>query len=318
VSDRTPTEQLWDQLDRPFEPASAVEAFSGMHPGDARHLVDLGFATSSEVDGMLDRMGETLRSLSIATTSSPTRTTGEIRGPVLWSETIAARSASPGAGDVYICISPVKAYDTEENRVLVHALLRIRDAARTADPAAHPSGPEDLLRRARHNGTRAIRALEHRTLASVSRDRPDGRAMRRARSGSKARSYRSAVAVIERAHEPITGEEVLEFCDDHTARQHKLLLVLVERLRELGHEDVRHVRVEDGTLRAGPLHYLHQHRSTNDGLYGIMLGNLLLDVPDGRDPVEAEAALIARAHGHPALVVQTWADVERAIRLAQL
>lgn len=315
------TEELWARLARPFDPIGALEAFSGMVPSAAHHLVDLRFITSAEVDAMLDRMHETLRALAIATTSSPTRSVGEVRGPVLWSETVAARAASPGAHDVYICSSPVKAYDTEENRVLVHALLRVRDAARTADPAIHPTGPEEELRRARHNGTRAIRALEHRTLASVSKTRPDGRAMRKARSGAKARSYRSAVAVLARAAEPVSADEVLEHCDEHTQRQHGIVLALLDRLQSGGRVGAAHLRVENGTLRAGPLRYVHRHRADAEGVYGIMLGNLLLDAPDDTgdfDPVGAEIALFERSAGRPSLVVHSATDIERAIRLTQL
>src|SRR5262249_45050838 len=159
--------------------------------------------TSREADQLLDRMHEIVRSLAVATTSSPTRSIGEVRGPVLWSETAAARASSPGAGDVYICASPVKAYDTDENQVLVDALGVIRNAARAADPTGHSHGHDELIRRARYNGTRAIRALEHRTLASMRPRRPTARAVQKARTGLRARNYRSAVAVIERGADPL-------------------------------------------------------------------------------------------------------------------
>jgi hypothetical protein len=197
----------------------------------------------------------------------------------------------------------------------------VRDAARTADPAVHPSGLEEELRRARYNGTRAIRALEHRTLASVSKGRPDGRALRKARSGAKARSYRSAIAVLERARDPVSVEEVLSHCDDHTRRQHSIILVLLDRMRSIGRPDTGHLRVENGTLRAGPLRYVQRHRADRKGLYGILLGNLLLDAPATSgdvDPVDAEIALFERSAGGPSLVVQSRTDIERAIRLARL
>ena len=109
-----------------------------------------------------------------------------------------------GAGNVFICASPAKAYDTDENQVLVHALGAIRDAARAADPTGHSHGDDDVIRHARYNGTRAIRALDHRTLASVRhrRARPRGR-MQKARAGMRARNYRTAVAVIERRADPV-------------------------------------------------------------------------------------------------------------------
>jgi len=308
-------------LVRPFHPAGALEALTGIAPASAHHLVDLAFVTSPEVDALLDRMHETLRGLSIATASTPVRSVGEVRGPILWSETIAARSASPGAHDVYICVSPVKAYDTDENRVLVSALARVRDAARAADPTVHHDDPDDVLRRARHNGTRAIRALEHRTLASVSRAKTSGRSMQKARSGSKARSYRTAVAVLDHCATPITSDDVSALCDDQTVRQHQLVLDLLDRMVKHGHPDAGQLRVHDGTLRAGPLRYLHHHRAEADGVFGVLLGDLLLDAADpteGRDTVQAEIDLVHRAHGHPALVVEHANDIERAFRLARI
>src|SRR5688572_17819644 len=124
------TIELWYRLARPFDAVSAVEALTALYPTTARQLVGMCLATSREADALLDRMHEIVRSLSIATTTVPVRHEGEVRGPILWSETVAARSASPGAGNVFVCASPVKAYDTDQNRVLRFALSRVRDAAR--------------------------------------------------------------------------------------------------------------------------------------------------------------------------------------------
>jgi hypothetical protein len=266
-------------------------------------------------------MNEIVRSLSIATTTKPIRSVGEVRGPVMWSETLAARSASPGAGEVFICAAPSRAYDTEENRVLVHALLKIRDAARDADVGGGSSAePDDAVRLARHNGARAIRSLEHRTLASVAKTRPDGRGMRKARSGAKAKSYKAAVSVLERAAEPIGPDIVVRHSDDHTRRQHGLLLALQDRFVAANLAPPE-IRVESGTLRAGPLRYLHRHRAESNGLYGVLLGDLLVDVPGAEgvsDPLEAEVALGARSQGHPSLMVLKPSDVDRAFDIARL
>jgi hypothetical protein len=308
------TVELWHRLVRPFDAASAVEALTGLHSSNARQLVGVHLATSHEADVLLDRMHETVRSLSIATTSSPMRCEGEVRGPILWSETIAARSASPGAGNAFVCASTSKAYDTEENRVLRFALSRLRDAARDADPTGHSHGSDDVVRRARFNGTRAIRALEHRTLASVSKARPNGRAIQKARTGSRARSYRPAVALLERSFEPLSADVVAERCDDHTRRQHGLLLALADRLR-LGP-----FHVTGQWLENGPLRYVHKQRAEDDGMYGVLLRNLLLDVPDpmnGIDRFKAERNLNERAHDHPVLIVTGPEDVDRAIRLTR-
>jgi hypothetical protein len=313
------TAELWTRLHRPFSPAGAVEAMTGLSPMTSRQLVGIALATSAEADHLLSHMNEIVRSLAIATTTKPIRSVGEVRGPIMWSETLAARSASPGAGEVFICAAPQKAYDTEENRVLVHALLKIRDAARDADVSGQQSWePDDAVRLARHNGSRAIRSLEHRTLASVAKTRPTGRGMSKARSGAKARSYKAAVAVLERASEPISPQIVVDHSDDHTRRQHGLLLALQDRF-VAAHLAPMEIRVESGTLRAGPLRYLHRHRADSDGLYGVLLGNLLVDVPGAEgvsDPLAAEAALGARSFGHPSLMVLRPSDVDRAFELA--
>jgi hypothetical protein len=305
------TIELWHRLVRPFDPAAGVEALTGLQPNTARQVVGIGLATSAQADHLLDQMHETVRSLAIATTDSPSRCEGEIRGPVLWSETMAARAASPGAANVFICSSPVKAYDTAENQVLRYALTRLKNASRDASLPGNSHAEDDMVRRARFNGTRAIRSLEHRTLAGVSNVRPTGRTMQKTRIGNRARTYRPAVSLLEFAQEPVDAETVAEYCDDHTRRQHGLLLAISDRL-SLGP-----FRVEGQALANKGLRYVHRHRS-DDGMYGVLLRNLLLDVPDpanGVDAARAEQNLIARSHNHPVLIVQKPEDIERAIRL---
>jgi hypothetical protein len=273
-----PTTELWARLARPFDPTGAVEALTGLHPTAARQLVGARLATSREADQLLDRMHVIVRSLAVATKSSPIRTKGEVRGPVLWSETAAARASSPGASDVFICASPMKAYDTDENQVLVHALTAIRDAAHAADPTGHSHGHDELVRRARHNGKRATRALEHRTLASIRPQRPTPRALQKARTGLRARNYRPAVAVIERSVDPLDANDVVERCDEQTQRQHALVLALADRLGE------QTVRVEAGTLRAGALRFVPAHRAETGMAHGIVLGDLVLGDLDAEQP----------------------------------
>jgi len=308
------TIELWSRLVQPFDAASALEAMSGLPGTAARQIVGMRIATSREADAMLDQMHEIVRSLAIATTSSPSRCEGEVRGPVLWSETVAARSASPGAGNVYICASPVKAYDTEQNRVLRYALTRLRNAARDADPTGHSRGDDDAIRRARFNGTRAIRSLEHRTLAAVSSVRPGGRAVQKARVGTRARSYRPAVAFLDHAQSPMTAEDVADQCDDHARRQHGLVLAIADQL------GLGPFHVVGQTIVNRGLRYVHRQRAGTDGIYGVLLGDMVLDVPDpenGIDKARAEQELAERAHDRPAMIVVGPADVDTAIRLTR-
>ncbi len=78
--------------------------------------------------------------MAIATTDKPERCYGELRGPVLWSETMSARSASAGDPGMFVCATTTKAYDTDENRVLKAALDVIRRAGADADHGRRAAG----------------------------------------------------------------------------------------------------------------------------------------------------------------------------------
>ena len=305
------TAALWRRLDRPLDSAHALEALLGIPHATARYLVSVRLATCRETDNLLDRMHEIVRSLAIATTVSPVRTAGDIRGPVLWSETVAARSASPGANGVFVCASPSKAYDTDENKVLVHALTKIRDTARGFERATIVRSDDPSLRRARHNVVKAIRFLEHRTLVGVPRERPKGRAIQKARQGSKARTYRLAVEMLERAAEPVEPDEATALGDPHSDRQHQLVVDLADAV------GVSHLRIERSSLRAGPIRYIPRARARPDGLHGVLLDEVLVDVtPDSVGMIEAERELEERAGARAFVLIRSGDDLGRALRLA--
>lgn len=267
---------MWARLARPVDPIEAADVLVGLHPANARQLLAVALASSPEADRLLDEVPTTLRSLQVSTTSRMVRCDGEVRGPVSWSATMAARSASPGAGGVYICSTPVRAYDTDENRVLVHALGRILRAARAAEPLA--PGPHiprsDDLRRAIHNGDRARRALEHRSLQSVTYGPINGRMVHKARTGTKAAVYRSAVNLVQRSWAKVGAGDLAPFVDDHTAEEHLVAAELADWLERRGELD-HHLRIVDGALVGGRFGYGHRLRST--GGPGVALSGPLLD-----------------------------------------
>jgi hypothetical protein len=80
------------------------------------------------------------------------------------------------------------------------------------------------------------------------------------------------------------------------------------------------IRVESGALLAGPLSYVHPRRlGARDRLHGILLGDVLLDVPERlRDPRRdrEQAALESRADGRHAVVVLDPREVPRAVDVA--
>lgn len=250
-----PTELLLSRLARPYDPARAVVALTGVSLRVARQIVGLAVATSVEAEALLDAMPQIVRSLAIATTDRPERCYGELRGPVMWSETMSARSASAGDPGLFVCATTTKAYDTVENRVLKAALAAVERAgsdATTATPTADEALSEDV-RRARHNGLRARHLLEHRTLSGVPVTRVTSRALQRTRSGSRRSTYGPAIRLVQAAAAPIEAIHLRRWLDDDERARHALLAEALLQQDAAGH---RHpIRTSHGTLVAGDLRY---------------------------------------------------------------
>lgn len=255
----TGLQRLWRRLALPVDPVVAADALVGLPPANARVLLAVALAASPEADQLVEGIPGLLRSLAVSTTASPVRCDGEIRGPVLWSETMAARSASPGAGGVFICSSPVKAYDTDENRVLVASFHRLHRAAMAAEIELDgpPAPSEADLRRARHNGERIRRALEHRSLQAVTRVRPSGRMLQKARTGTKAGVFRVAVSLLQRSWAEVGAEDLEPFVDAETREEHARAADVLDQLHA---EDrlTERLRIVDGEVQSGPFTYRHR------------------------------------------------------------
>lgn len=313
------TTQLWARLRRPFDVVEIVDALLGLSPNMARQLAGTMMATSAEAEALLERMPHVLRSLANSVSDSPEECRGEIRGPVLWAETTAARASSAGAQDVFVCATPQRAYDIEENRVLVAALVAIRDAGRGVDSVSAQAYDDETLRRARHNGIRAMRYLEHRTLSNVKRDKPDKRGVRRVRTGNRKQTYGPALDLLDRLADPLSAEDVRPFCDRRTRAQHALIMALVEGLEDRG-AVVPPFRAFEGVLFAGPIRYHHPRQlGDTSSLHGVLVDDVLVDVPErirDRNRARAEAGLYARSGGRQTVAVLGPEDVDRAIELA--
>jgi hypothetical protein len=309
---------LWSRLSRPFNVISTVSVLTGLSRPAVGELVGSVIATSPEAERLLDVFPRTIRSLATSMGTQAERCIGALRGPVLWSETLAARASSFGDPDLYICATPSRAYDIDENRVLVAALLAVRDAAQ--DAVEHAGGrqryQDRAVQAAIRNGNDAARFAEHPSLARVSRQKPSPRALKRTRSGKKKTSYEPAVQMLERAADPLSLDQVRDVCDRRTRAQHLLLMRLVHRLEVLGGR-LPAFRAEQSSLYAGPVQYHHPRRANErGGLAGIVVGQLLIDVPDrlgDQDRASAAAALAARAGGRASLVVVDDDDVELAV-----
>lgn len=316
---QSPTHDLWSMLRRPFDLAEVVDAALGLPEATVDQLIGSRLATCPESERLLHRMPVISRALATTVSSRPERCVGELRGPVLWSETTAARGASAGAPDVYVCSVPRRDYDLEENRVLVAALVAIRDAGRAADLLPADAYDDETLRHARSNGHRATRWLQSAQLAKVPRTRPTGREIRRVRAGTRRSTYLPALRVLEEAYEPLSADELAPYCDRRTSAQHRLLVQLVDALERRG-TLIPHFRANRGGLRAGPIEYYHPRvRGERDRVHGILVNDVLIDVPDpGADTRRevATGALTARAGGREVVAVLDDDDVEGAVDLA--
>lgn len=314
------TAELWNRLARPYDTGRTVDALLGLSTDVVEQLVGVLVATCDEAESLLDGMPRTLRTMKTSVGANNERCVGELRGPVQWSETLAAQASSLGNRDVYVCASTRRAYDIEENQVLVGALQAVARAGASVDRVSEDSYEDEGLRRARHNAKVARRYLDHRTLDAIDVDgRPSPRAIKRTRGGKSSAAYRPALAMLERVNEPLTLDELMPYCDRRTRVQHGVLVGIIEELEDRGMR-VPALRAEGGSLFAGPVEFVHpRRRGDRSRVHGVLIGNVLVDVPDRlkqRSRAAADRELQARAHGRRVVSVTEPDDIVRAVDVA--
>lgn len=313
-------DDLWGRLARPIDLVPAVAAVVGLPNKAVGVLVGSTVATSPEADALLDAFPRTIRSLATSMKANAERCIGALRGPVLWSETMSARSASYGDPDLFVCATPARAYDVDENRVLVHGLLQLRDAAELALSSSGDSPAEHReLRVVRDHLALASRYLDHPSLREVSRKRPRARALQRTRTSKHRRFYAPAIRFVERSDQPLAPAEVRYWCDERTRAQHHVLMGVVHRLEHGRGRRLPDFRIEHGALVSENVVYrAARHLGDRSPDAGIAVGDLLIDVPDRlHDPNRRRATdlLRARARGRQALLVMDERDIDRAVEL---
>jgi hypothetical protein len=310
---------LWSRLARPFVLVDVVDALLGLSTEVVQQLAGVTVAVCDEAASLLADAPTLVRSLSTSMASVSIRTRGEVRGPVLWSETMSARAATAGDTDLFVCKSPQRDYDTPENQVLVRALKSIVDAGNAVELVGAHEYDDNTLRLARDRAREARRYLDHPALARVSREHLKARTLKRAKNGKKGHRYENAFRMLDRASEPLNVSDLLPFCDRRTRLQHRMLLAAIEELEARG-LTLPAMRVEGGILLAGPLTYIHPRRlRTRAHVHGLLVGDVLVDVPErfrGINRARAEESLTARAGGRPSILVIDESEVPRAIDIA--
>jgi hypothetical protein len=319
VRDADPTAALWDRLARPFRLGETVDALFGLAPDVVAQLAGSMLCTSPEATDLLQAMPSLVRALTTAVQGAPLRSRGEIRGPVLWSETMSARAASFGDPDLFVCTTPQRDYDTAANRVLVAALGTLAEAGRAIDHVGAADYDDPALRAARSNARAARLFLDHPALAGVTRERVRPRELKRVRGSKSAGRYRPAMNLLERAHEPVHVDALVPYCDRRTRLQHEVLLALIGELEQRGMR-IPPLRAEAGAILAGPVTYIHPRRlGARDRLHGIVVGEVLIDVPErARETNRQRAmdALAARSNGRVTVLVLDASEVPAAVDLA--
>ena len=324
ISSDPPLQRIWERLSRPFNTPETVDAILGLSPAVVRQLVGAMIATSDEAIELMQAMPNSIRSLATSMESHAVRCRGDLRGPVLWSETIAARASSFGTEDLFVCAAPARAYDIVQNRVLLAALNAVHQASIDAQGVSDRAYDDETLHWARRNGDAAQRYMNHPTMKSVTLERPDKRALNKTRAGKKHATYRPALKVLDRIGEPISLDDLMGLSDQRTFVQHSVLMDLVDRLEARGSR-LPEFRAETGVLFAGPIQYHHpRKRSARSQPSGIILGSLLIDVPDRLSETNRERAendLQLRSGDREVFVVMSRADIgeafDRAVTLAR-
>ena len=304
-----PVDRIWARLRRPLDTPAVLEALVGLPSRAARQLVSASIAGSDEAAALLAVMPALIRELSISTMAVPERVVGQIRGPVLWSETLSARSASAGDPSLFVCATVARAYDTPETRLLAAALSMIARGARDVERLRQPGRQEPpLFTTARRHGDAAQRFLDHRALTGVRRDRIARRPLARLQHDPRRRAYRPVADMLARASEPLDPVNVRVYCDARTVGLHDLLLATADHLARRGVR-LPPFLVADHALVAGPVRFRHPGHPGVGSDAGVSVGTVRLDVAGSEPPIAGAAPISGSAELHR--VLDTAIEVQR-------
>jgi hypothetical protein len=318
VSSTLALELIWQRMSRPFNLAQAVPALTGIPGTEVADLVTLHLAISDEADALLTAVPKMTRNLASTTNSQLERCVGNMRGPVMWAETLTARANTFGADDVFVCAAPVRDHNTPENRALISALELIRRANRALASASAQIFDTDAQARIAANAAAARGLLRSRELARIKSSRVTNREVHKVAAGRRSRQYDTALKMLQRRAEPLRGGELHALCDAKTVAQHHALVLVMASLQRRGLA-VPQFRCEGGELVAGRLRYRNWHNATASGNHGLLVDQVLVDSPPDATPAahgQTLAELERRAGDRQFCLVATGADAEIAVDLA--
>ncbi len=143
----------------------------------------------------------------------------------------------------------------------------------------------DLQSQIRRVRSQAIQYSYHRILQDVSGQRMAARDLRKLSASRRSNTAEDSLELIRFATDPLPASAVARLVDTETEDGHRLFLVAVAGLAEMG-ENVLPVRVAEGSVIAGPASYRH-HRARNGG---VRVGRTRIvlsegDIPEMDEPV---------------------------------
>jgi hypothetical protein len=219
-----------------FEAAALLQ----LRETDVLKLARVHFLLSEEVGVLLDEIPVLLRRLATTSANVEEYSAERVRGAIRWPSTIAARLAT-GLPHMYVTAPARRAYQTNENELLVFVLDAVRSTAR--ELGWH--GTSGIGQVTRHRGQEAQRLLSHRQLLEIERRPPMPRSVARVRSGRNRRRYGSVLNAYE-LHRKTLGEldratirelverDALAIVKDEVLFEVLCIFDIVDALRELG------------------------------------------------------------------------------------
>lgn len=232
VDNGAATEALWSHRDRRTPAVAAAHAVTGLPTAMLEQASRISFAASAEFEAVLAGLDDRVRSLPSVLVNSSQRCVHEVRGPVLWSETITARANSLGDEDVFVCSTVRRSYDCAENRLLMWLLQRAGLATKAIRSAMGVHLDPGEQRRIEETSASARRWRSTPRLRGVPSQRPSRLELARLRAPHRSASGPLVLLdAYSRSHQPFAGCDIAALTDPGTLEAHTILLEkLVDRM----------------------------------------------------------------------------------------
>lgn len=258
-----PTAELWS---RRHPRADAIAHAAALLGSDTARVADaacVSLAASPAATTLLEQMPARIATLSSVLVTTPQRCSGSVRGPILWSATMSARSSAAGSHEVVVCATTRRSFDTAENRLLVAVLESLARARAVIDaaPESHPieaigaADTERIVEVARQ--ARAWR--RHPRLAGLRGEDPNVRELAELRRRRRRAGIDALLAMRRLATCPVPGSDLLGLVDPWTAGYHGFVLHVLDVLAPtVAFPEA--FTAHDGELRCGPVTWRHPRR----------------------------------------------------------